>query len=161
MAIICIVFSVTTILILPYTGSIYSSKGETSPRWKRMDIIGVTILMGALICFILSLTQGPIGGWSSIQFIVPFVLAWPLTILFFYWGQFRVNDRSKYSADSAQNLASHRRQQSSLARSGRSPTSSSPPSPSSSRSVSGLQVSCSTRRIGRKSITGNQVGLFA
>jgi len=97
MAIICIVFSIITIMILPYTGSTYSSKGETTPRWKRMDIIGVTILIGALICFILSLTQGPIDGWSSASFIAPFCLAIPLVVAFFFWGQ--------YSAGSTRNRA--------------------------------------------------------
>jgi hypothetical protein len=52
-----------------------------------MDLIGVLILMGALICFILSLTQGPIDGWKSASFIAPFILAFPLVFAFFFWGE--------------------------------------------------------------------------
>lgn len=87
MAIICITFTIATLLILPYTGSTYKQEGEKTPRWKRMDIIGVVVLMGALICFILALTQGPIDGWGSASFIAPFVLAFPLGVGFFYWGR--------------------------------------------------------------------------
>ena len=86
-AIICILFSACTVFLLPYTGSSYSRSTDKTPRWKRMDIIGVLILEGALICFILSLTQGPIDGWSSASFIAPFVLSIPLTIAFFFWGK--------------------------------------------------------------------------
>ena len=85
MAIVCITFSILTIFILPYTGSTYSNKDEKTPRWRRMDIIGVVILMGAMICFILALTQGPIDGWSSASFIAPFCIAIPLVVAFFYW----------------------------------------------------------------------------
>lgn len=87
-AIICILFSILTFILLPYTGSTYSSKGESTPRWKRMDIIGVIILMGSLICFILSLTQGPIDGWSQKSFIAPFVISIPLALGFFFWGEY-------------------------------------------------------------------------
>jgi len=52
-----------------------------------MDLIGVIILTGSLICFILALTQGPIDGWKSASFIAPFVLAFPLAIGFFFWGE--------------------------------------------------------------------------
>jgi len=55
-----------------------------------MDLPGVIIMMGALICFILSLTQGPIDGWGSAAFIAPFILAWVLGPLFFFWGACRI-----------------------------------------------------------------------
>ena len=86
MAIICIIFSILCVILLPYTGSTYKSHGDKTPRWKRMDIIGVLIAMGAAICFILGLTQGPIDGWGSTSFIAPFVLAFPLGVGFFVWG---------------------------------------------------------------------------
>jgi hypothetical protein len=52
-----------------------------------MDLPGVIIMMGTLICFILSLTQGPIDGWGSAAFIAPFIIAWVLGPLFFFWGE--------------------------------------------------------------------------
>ena len=88
MAILCLGFSAITVMILPYTGSSYSKGNDKTPRWKRMDILGVIILEGALICFILALTQGPIDGWGSASFIAPFILSIPLAIAFFFWGEF-------------------------------------------------------------------------
>lgn len=52
-----------------------------------MDVIGVFLMLGTLVCFILSLTQGPIDGWSSASFIAPFVLSWFLGVGFFVWGE--------------------------------------------------------------------------
>ncbi|XAO23884.1 hypothetical protein I312_102669 [Cryptococcus bacillisporus CA1280] len=83
-AILCILSTAITIIILPRTGSLSASDGEI-PSWKRMDAPGVVLIMGSLICFMLSLTQGPIDGWQSARSIVPFVLSWPLGIGFFVW----------------------------------------------------------------------------
>ena len=52
-----------------------------------MDIIGVLLMTGALICFILGLTQGPIDGWGSASFIAPFIIAFVIGPLFFVWGE--------------------------------------------------------------------------
>ncbi|WWD03085.1 hypothetical protein V865_001131 [Kwoniella europaea PYCC6329] len=84
-AIICITFTIATIILLPYTGSSYSTKHDPIPRWRRMDVPGVILMMGALICFILALTQGPIDGWSSASFIAPLVISIPLGVGFFFW----------------------------------------------------------------------------
>lgn len=83
-AILCILSTAVTIIILPHTGSFSVSDGGMQ-RWKRMDVPGVVLIMGSLICFMLSLTQGPIDGWRSASFIAPFVLSLPLGIGFFVW----------------------------------------------------------------------------
>ncbi|AFR92418.2 efflux protein EncT [Cryptococcus neoformans var. grubii H99] len=83
-AILCILSTAVTIIILPHTGPLSVPDGEMQ-RWKRMDVPGVVLIMGSLICFMLSLTQGPINGWRSASFIAPFVLSWPLGIGFFVW----------------------------------------------------------------------------
>ncbi|WVN85286.1 uncharacterized protein L203_100431 [Cryptococcus depauperatus CBS 7841] len=83
-AIICISFTALCVLILPFTKSTYKPDAA-NPRWKRLDFIGVALMMGCLICFILSLTQGPIDGWGSASFIAPFVLSFPLAFAFFFW----------------------------------------------------------------------------
>lgn len=54
-------------------------------KWKLLDIPGVVLMMGFLICFILGLTQGPIDGWGSAAFIAPFVLSFFLIVGFFVW----------------------------------------------------------------------------
>lgn len=73
-------------MILPFTGSTYTPD-PNMPRWKRLDFMGVALMMGSLICFILALTQGPIDGWGSASFIAPFILSFPLAIGFFFWGE--------------------------------------------------------------------------
>ncbi|WVQ78052.1 hypothetical protein IAT38_000133 [Cryptococcus sp. DSM 104549] len=83
-AIICVVFTIVCVLLLPFGNSTYKPD-PANPRWKRLDIIGVGLMMGALITFILSLTQGPIDGWGSASFIAPFVLSFPLGVGFFFW----------------------------------------------------------------------------
>ncbi|KAK4687340.1 hypothetical protein P7C73_g2775, partial [Tremellales sp. Uapishka_1] len=87
-AILCIVFSILTIVFLPYTPSSYSQEKDAMPRWKRLDLVGVVLMAGTLICFILALTQGPIDGWSSASFIAPFILAWFIGVGFFLWESY-------------------------------------------------------------------------
>jgi hypothetical protein len=42
-------------------------------------------MMGFLVCFILSLTNGPINGWGSANFIAPFIISFACAIGFFVW----------------------------------------------------------------------------
>ncbi|WWC89219.1 uncharacterized protein L201_004137 [Kwoniella dendrophila CBS 6074] len=57
-AIICIIFAIGSIILLPMTGSSYANHRDPLPRWRRLDVPGVILMMEALICFILALTQG-------------------------------------------------------------------------------------------------------
>ncbi|ODN84729.1 hypothetical protein L202_00613 [Cryptococcus amylolentus CBS 6039] len=84
LAIICLVFTAICFLLLPLTDTVkHHSYGIST--WKKLDLVGVGLLAAALICFILSLTQGPIDGWGSASFIAPFVLSFPIAIAFFFW----------------------------------------------------------------------------
>ncbi|WVF72255.1 hypothetical protein IAT40_007067 [Kwoniella sp. CBS 6097] len=84
LAILCVLFTVICFWLLPFTGSTYVPD-PAHPRWKRLDIIGVALMMGSLITFILALTQGPIDGWGSASFIAPFIISFPLAFAFFFW----------------------------------------------------------------------------
>lgn len=55
------------------------------PLWRRLDILGVILMMGALVCLVFALTEGPISGWSAPAFLVPFILSFFLAIGFFVW----------------------------------------------------------------------------
>ena len=153
-AIICITFSILTIFLLPYTGSTYKSLGKKTPKWKRMDIFGVLIAMGAAICFILALTQGPIDGWKSATFIAPFVLAFPLGVGFFVWGRSKFPLQTQAELTIQKNLESRPSRLSCRARSGKSPISSSRLSPYYSPSASGQQASWSIPPTFKKLFTG-------
>nr|XP_019046433.1 hypothetical protein I302_05182 [Kwoniella bestiolae CBS 10118]OCF25363.1 hypothetical protein I302_05182 [Kwoniella bestiolae CBS 10118] len=84
-AIICITLSVLCIIILLYTKSSRPQSTDPLPRWKRLDAPGVILMTGFLVCFILSLTQGPIDGWGSASFIAPFIISLFSILGFFLW----------------------------------------------------------------------------
>ncbi|WVQ76083.1 hypothetical protein IAR50_005722 [Cryptococcus sp. DSM 104548] len=89
-AILCLSSTAITLCLLPFSlSSTYSAETkegkEKLPRWRLMDAPGVLLMTGFLICFILSLTQGPIDGWGAVSFIAPFVICWPCVIGFFVW----------------------------------------------------------------------------
>lgn len=79
----CFFFSAPGFLLLPRISA--PVRTSTTPLYRLLDVPGVILMIGALICFILGLTQGPIDGWKSISFIVPFVLFLVCTSGFFYW----------------------------------------------------------------------------
>lgn len=58
---------------------------DNAPLWRRLDILGVILMMGALVCLVFALTEGPIEGWSSVGFIAPFILSFFLALGFFFW----------------------------------------------------------------------------
>ena len=169
LAIVCILFSIISYILLPSTPSSYSSEIHPVPRWKRMDVVGVLLMTGALVCFILSLTQGPIDGWSSASFIAPFIIAFILGPLFFVWGALVLEvARVAKLMTGRQRRASRRRPRSFRCRSGRLRTwvsgslmrsyaklmlplsQWSRVSRSSTHSPSGQLPSCSSRRTGRR-----------
>ncbi|WVQ71581.1 hypothetical protein IAR50_001121 [Cryptococcus sp. DSM 104548] len=83
LAIICFIFTIICIFLLPVTHAEKHIDGI--PKWKKLDLIGVGLLAAALVCFILSLTQGPIDGWGSASFIAPFIISFAAGIGFFFW----------------------------------------------------------------------------
>ena len=87
-----------------------------------MDIVGVLLMTGALICFILGLTQGPIDGWGSASFIAPFIIAFVIGPLFFVWGEFKYLHLFTKLRLAAQRREFHLAQQSFPSASGRSRT---------------------------------------
>ncbi|KAL1411547.1 hypothetical protein Q8F55_002509 [Vanrija albida] len=90
-AIICLVFAIATFFLLPASPADYDP--ADGPRWKRLDLLGVLFMSGALLCFILGLTQGPIDGWGKASFIAPFVISIFLAVGFFLL-EARIHPRS-------------------------------------------------------------------
>lgn len=80
-AILCFVFSALGFFLLPH---IPAPKTDF-PKWKRLDVPGVILMLGFLTCLILSLTQGPIDGWNSAAFIAPFTISITSAVGFFIW----------------------------------------------------------------------------
>ncbi|TYJ53179.1 hypothetical protein B9479_006207 [Cryptococcus floricola] len=89
-AILCLISTALSIYFLPHTWPLSSARHPRSledsiPNWRKMDMPGVVMMMGFLVCLILSLTQGPIDGWGAASFVAPFIISWPLIIGFFVW----------------------------------------------------------------------------
>ncbi|TYJ57150.1 hypothetical protein B9479_002064 [Cryptococcus floricola] len=95
LAIICFVFTIICVLLLPMTR--HEGQVDGIPKWKKLDLIGVGLLAAALVCFILSLTQGPIDGWGSAVFIAPFIISFAAGIAFFFWVPFWSTSQLMYS----------------------------------------------------------------
>ncbi|KAF8836849.1 hypothetical protein BDN67DRAFT_973657, partial [Paxillus ammoniavirescens] len=54
-------------------------------KWKRLDLIGVSILTVAIILFIFALTSGSADGWATAQVLVPLIMSVLMVAGFFYW----------------------------------------------------------------------------
>ncbi|OCH86704.1 MFS general substrate transporter [Obba rivulosa] len=61
------------------------SRAEKLLRFKRLDLIGVTVFTASLILFIFAVTSGSIDGWGSAKVIAPLVISVVLMVLFFLW----------------------------------------------------------------------------
>ncbi|EMD35667.1 hypothetical protein CERSUDRAFT_53354, partial [Gelatoporia subvermispora B] len=63
--------------------------GESSAakllRFKRLDLLGVTVFTASLILFIFAVTSGSIDGWGSANVIAPLIISVVLMVLFFIW----------------------------------------------------------------------------
>ncbi|KAL8283968.1 hypothetical protein RQP46_005081 [Phenoliferia psychrophenolica] len=85
-AIGCITGSILSIWLIPSSqGDHHDTERAAIPRWKQLDLVGVLLMAGTLLCLILALTQGPIYGWGSASFVAPIVVGGVLAPLFFVW----------------------------------------------------------------------------
>ncbi|WVQ70534.1 hypothetical protein IAR50_000053 [Cryptococcus sp. DSM 104548] len=94
-AILCLCSTALSICFLPHSlpwkstthayHSHRSGEQDNMSKLRKMDMPGMVMMMGFLVCLILSLTQGPIDGWGAASFIVPFAVSWPLIVGFFVW----------------------------------------------------------------------------
>lgn len=80
---LCFAFGAIGLLLLPRLPK-HSRRPNTS-LFRLLDVSGVLLILGFLICFILGLTQGPIDGWNSPSFIAPFILSVLFGAAFFTW----------------------------------------------------------------------------
>ncbi|EIW69864.1 hypothetical protein TREMEDRAFT_68333 [Tremella mesenterica DSM 1558] len=87
-------FRFITIIIAPFAAAAWflmprtSAVAEDLPgseKWKRMDLVGVSLLIAILVLFILGFTQAPIEGWKSAIFIAPLVISIVLLPVFLFW----------------------------------------------------------------------------
>ncbi|KIK95726.1 hypothetical protein PAXRUDRAFT_826748 [Paxillus rubicundulus Ve08.2h10] len=63
-------------------------------KWRRLDLIGVSLLTVAIILFIFALTSGSADGWATAQVLVPLIISVLMTVGFFYWETVIPADRA-------------------------------------------------------------------
>ena len=54
-------------------------------KWRRFDLPGCGLLLGAILLFMIGLTMGGRFGWTSPAFLVPFILSAPIGAFFPWW----------------------------------------------------------------------------
>ena len=64
--------------------NIPGARAQSSSKWKQFDLVGCALILGSCLCLALGLTFGTSDGWRSAQFLVPFLISWPLLVLFFF-----------------------------------------------------------------------------
>ncbi|WRT65217.1 uncharacterized protein IL334_002160 [Kwoniella shivajii] len=85
-AIVCVPFAFAAITLVPKTKGEKAEEVSTSKdKFKRLDLVGSFMMLIAIILLILGLTLGASYGWKTAKFLVPFLLAWPIFVGFFFW----------------------------------------------------------------------------
>ncbi|OWZ61109.1 hypothetical protein AYX15_06663, partial [Cryptococcus neoformans] len=80
-------FSVLAWFLMPQT----EATAEDLPgaaKLKRMDIVGVLLLIACLVLFILGFTQAATDGWNSAIFIAPLIISVFLLAAFLVWEHY-------------------------------------------------------------------------
>ncbi|KAK7037594.1 hypothetical protein VNI00_011086 [Paramarasmius palmivorus] len=58
---------------------------EKAKRFRRLDLVGVTILTAGLILFIFGVTTGSVNGWNTARCLAPLIISIFLITGFFFW----------------------------------------------------------------------------
>ncbi|KAF8552681.1 MFS general substrate transporter [Imleria badia] len=85
-AIVAIPVSMACVFIIP--PEVARSKAEPDPRnpkWKSLDLMGISILTVALVLFIYAVTSGSTDGWATAGVLTSLIISILLIIGFFYW----------------------------------------------------------------------------
>ena len=84
--IISIPFAVLAFLLVPKSiGDHAVDLSNGKEKFKRLDLIGCFTMLVSIILLILGLTLGASYGFKTAKFLVPFLLAWPIFLFFFYY----------------------------------------------------------------------------
>ncbi|ODN81017.1 hypothetical protein L202_03118 [Cryptococcus amylolentus CBS 6039] len=85
-AALVIPFAVYALFGIPKDAGLVDHKDlDNKERFKRVDLVGCLLMLSSIILFVLGLTLGSSFGWKKAGFLVPFLLSWPLMVLFFLW----------------------------------------------------------------------------
>jgi len=63
-------------------------------KFQQMDLVGVFLLTGSLLLFILGLTSGTTDGWTDAHFLAPFLISVAMFVGFFLWERTLPDERA-------------------------------------------------------------------
>ncbi|KAF8836837.1 MFS general substrate transporter, partial [Paxillus ammoniavirescens] len=72
-------------IIPPQIAKSANNSNARIAKWKRLDLIGASILTVAMIIFIFALMSGSADGWATAQVIVLLIMSVLMIAGFFYW----------------------------------------------------------------------------
>ncbi|KAF8305924.1 MFS general substrate transporter [Clavulina sp. PMI_390] len=76
--IVCIATALIAAIVVPP-----SAPRSHKPSIAMLDPGGISLVTGAMVLFVYSLTEGPIGGWGSAKCLAPLIISITLTVVFF------------------------------------------------------------------------------
>lgn len=74
-----------TISILAFVAVPPGAPRRHKPSWKRLDLIGVSVLTAGIILFIYAVTSGSVTGWGSANVLAPLIISVAMVAGFFVW----------------------------------------------------------------------------
>jgi len=84
--IVIVPFAFASFVLVPKTrGDRATECGNQREKFKRLDLVGCFAMLVSIILLILGLTLGASYGFKTAKFLVPFLLSWPIFVLFFVW----------------------------------------------------------------------------
>ncbi|KAJ9092463.1 hypothetical protein QFC20_007350 [Naganishia adeliensis] len=84
MAILAFASAAVGALLLPWKMGKHVAHSKYS-KFQRLDLVGVFLMTGSLLLFILGLTSGTTDGWTDAHFLAPFLISVFMFIAFFFW----------------------------------------------------------------------------
>ncbi|KAK1922228.1 major facilitator superfamily domain-containing protein [Papiliotrema laurentii] len=69
-------------LVAPWTGSTHP---DVTRKWKYLDLPGCLLILSALMLLNVGLVTGASRGWTTADFFAPFLVSWPLAVVFFLY----------------------------------------------------------------------------
>lgn len=72
--------AIVALLIVPP-----SAPRAAKTNWKRLDLVGVSLITASMILLVYGVTDGSYGGWSSAKVLSTLILAAVTGVGFFVW----------------------------------------------------------------------------
>ncbi|TFY64345.1 hypothetical protein EVJ58_g2679 [Rhodofomes roseus] len=91
---VCFLMGSLVTVLLPFSRNHDNNTGSRLETFKRVDIVGVSLLTAALVLFVYAVTNGAAVGWSKAATLAPLVISIALGIGFFVCEAYTPEERA-------------------------------------------------------------------